>query len=57
MPGNILATENHQAIINYVIDVKVCICMKPKQMQLKNKEHAETFYSRKYNNINRLFFS
>ena len=58
MHGNILATENQQAIINYVIDVKVCICMKPKQMQLrKNEEHAETFYSRKYNNINRLFFS
>ncbi len=43
MHGNILATENQQAIINDVIDVKMGVYLNKTQTKIvkNNKEHAE----------------
>ena len=45
--GNILATENQQARINGVIEVKkACICTKLKQIQLRATKNTPSSNSR-----------
>ena len=43
MRGNLLATENQQAIINHVIDVKTGVYLHKNYTNIvkNNKEHAE----------------
>ncbi len=50
MRGNIMATENQQARINDVIEVKrACICIRPKQIQLITTKNTPSSSDEKFN--------